>query len=164
MGRTNRMKAVLMVAATWMLSCAVMQAAEREFTDVVRAISDQFHARPAHIPLFGLVNFATFVAHPAGVKHIDFALFENLDLSDYAARDIAETIRRANPDWLPFVRVQEHGETVFVYMAQDRSDCKLLVVTVETGEATVVEVTLNSEAVQAWLRQPEASAARNVSR
>ncbi len=164
MGKMNKMKTALIITTLGMLSCAAMQGAEREFSDVVHAISDQLHARPTRIPFFGLVNFATFVAEPAGVKHIDFALFENLDLSGHAIRDIAETIRLANPDWLPFVRVQEHGETVLVYMAQGRSDCRLLVVAVETGEATVVEVRLNPEALERWLREPEASAVQNVSR
>jgi hypothetical protein len=158
------MKAALIVAASWMLSCAALQGADRGFDDIVRAISDQLHARPTHIPFFGLVNFATSVAHPAGVTHLDFAMFENLDLGDRSTREIAETIRRANPNWLPFVRVQERAETVLVYMEQDRNDCRLLVVTVETGEAIVVEVRLNPDAVQAWLREPEASATRNASR
>ena len=37
------MKAALIVTAVWMLSCAVLQGAERGFDDIVRAISDQFH-------------------------------------------------------------------------------------------------------------------------
>jgi hypothetical protein len=158
------MKAALIVSACLMLSCAAMQAGEREFDDIVHAISDQFHARPAHIPFFGLVNFATFVTRPAGVKHLDLAVFENLDLDGRATRDLAETIRAVGPNWLPFVRVQGRAETVLVYMAQERNDCKLLVVAIENAEITVVALKLNPEAIEVWLRQPEAAAGRNVSR
>ena len=160
------MKAALIVTAVWMLSCAVVQGAERGFDDIVRAISDQLHTRPLHIPFFGLVNFATFVAHPAGVKHLDLAVFENLDLDDHGSRDLAEAIRVADGGW----RAVRPGaivaaETVLVYMAQERSDCKLLVVTLETGEGTVVEVKLNPEGMQVWLRGDlHAAAVRNVSR
>jgi hypothetical protein len=164
MGKTSKMKAALILIAVWMLSCAVMQGAERGFDDIVRAISDQFHTRPLHIPFFGLVNFATFVAQPAGVKHLDFAVFENLELDDRGSKDLAQAIRMADGGWEPFVRVHSHAETVLVYMAEQRSDCKLLVVTVETGEVTVVELKLNPEAMQAWLRAPDAEAVRNVSR
>jgi hypothetical protein len=164
MGKTSKMKAALILTAVWMLSCAVMQGAERGFDDIVRAISDQFHTRPLHIPFFGLVNFATFVAHPAGVKHLDLAVYDQLDLDDRGARDLAEAIRMADGGWKPFVRVHSHAETVLVYMAQQRSDCKLLVVSVEAGEVTVVELKLNPEAMQAWLRAPDAEAVRNVSR
>jgi hypothetical protein len=164
MGKMSKMKAALIVTATFMLSCAVLQGAERGFDDIVRAISDQFHARPVHIPFFGLVNFATFVAQPAGVKHLDLAVFENLNLDEHTARNIAEAIRSANRDWLPFVRVNNRAETVLVYMQQYRNDCRLLVVAIEVGEVTVVELKLNPEALQVWLRAPDAAAVRNVSR
>ncbi len=164
MEKTSKMKGALILTAVWMVSCAVMQGAERGFDDIVRAISDQFHARPLQVPFFGLVNFATFVAHPAGVKHLDLAVFEHMDLDDRGSRDLAEAIRMADGGWEPFVQVHRHGETVLVYMAQDRSDCKLLVVSAETGEVTVVELKLNPEALQVWLREPDAAAVRNVSR
>lgn len=157
------MKTSLLVAASLMLSCAVLQGAEHGFDAIVRAVSGQLHTRPTHIPLFGLVNFATFVAHPAGVKHVNLAVFENLDLDDHAARDLAGAIQSVDDGWRPFVRVVGHAETVLVYMTQDRSDCKLLVAAIETGEITIVELKLNPEALQAWLREPEASAVRNVS-
>jgi len=158
------MKAALIVAASLMFCCALVQGAERGFDDIVRAISNQFNARPVHVPFFGLVNIATFVAHPAGVKHLDLAVFENLDLDDHAARDLADAIRGTDSRWSPFVRVQGHTETVLVYIAPERNDCKLLLAAIENGEITVVELKLNPEGVQAWLRQPDAAAVRNASR
>jgi hypothetical protein len=98
MGKTSKMKAALIVTAVWMSCCAVLQGADREFNDIVRAISNQFRTRPLHIPFFGLINFATFAA---------------------------------------------------------RGDCRLLVLTVESGEVTVVELKLNPEEMQAWLREPD---------
>lgn len=145
------MKAVLMIAASLMFSCAVLEGAEHGFDDIVQAISDQLHARPLHIPFFGLVNFAASVAHPAGVKHLDIALFENLDLGDRAQSDLAETIGSAGGHWRPFVRVRNRREKVLVYMAQERSDCKLLVITLEPSEATVMQVKLNPESLEVWL-------------
>jgi hypothetical protein len=164
MAKTSKMKAALIMTGVWMLSCAVLQGAERGFDDIVRAISDQLDARPVHTPFFGLVNFATFVARPAGVKHLDLAVFENLNVDEHAARDVAEAIRSANSNWLPSVRLHNRAETVLVYMEQYQNDCRLLVVAIETGEVTVVELKLNPEALQVWLRAPDAAAVRNVSR
>lgn len=158
------MKAALIVAAGWMLSCAVVQGAERGFDDIVRAISDQLHARPIHIPFFGLVNFATFVARPVGVKHVELAVFEGLNLNEHAARNIADVMRATHGGWRPFVQIQSwkngNEETVIVYLAADRSDCKLLVMTLEPHEATVVEVRLNPEGFEAWLNHPEETASK----
>jgi hypothetical protein len=159
------MKAALIVAAGWMLCCVVVQGAERGFDDIVRVISDQLHARPLHIPFFGLVNLATSVARPAGVKHIDLAVFENLDLDEHAARHVAEAIRSADGSWKPFIQVRSrnhgHEETVIVFIADSgdaKRDFKLLVTTIEPEEATVVELKLNPEGLQVWLNRPEDTA------
>jgi hypothetical protein len=153
------MKTAVVVAAAWMLSCAIVQGAERDFNEIVRAISDELHTRPLSIPFFGLVNAATFVAQPAGVKHIDLAVFENLALGDHAVKDVAEVIRKsAGGRWKPFIQVRSREETVIVYMEEDRVDCRLLVASVETGEVTLVEVKLNPKGLQVWLNDPENSA------
>jgi hypothetical protein len=126
MERTSKMRAALLVALILMLSCAVLQGAERGFDDIVRAISEEPHTRPLHVPFLGLVNVATFVARPAGVKHLDLALFDNLDLDDHAVRGLAETLGSLGGNWHPFVRVRGHGETVLVYMAQERNEMPVL--------------------------------------
>ena len=43
-------------------------AVDRQFGDIVRAISDEFHTKPTRIPFFGLVNVVAFVARPAGYQ------------------------------------------------------------------------------------------------
>lgn len=134
-------------------------AADREFRDVVDALSQQFQTHPLHIPMFGLVNLVTYVARPAGTKHIDLAVFENLDNRVRDDRQLAESVRSAvGGAWMPFVHARSAGEVVFVYMRPEGSDCRLLVVTVERHEAVVVELQLNPEALQRWVRTPE----RNV--
>lgn len=143
------------------LAPAIAHATDREFKDVVEAISDEFHARPTHIPLMGLVNAVTFVARPAGTKHVAIAVFENLDSRDRDGRELAQSIRRAvGGAWKPFVQVwSRHGEeTVLVYMRMEGRDCRLLVTSIEPSEATVVELKLNPEALQKWMVSPRESA------
>ncbi len=141
-------------------TCATASATDREFKDVVAAISDEFHTRPLHIPFFGLVNVVTFVARPAGTKHIDLAVFENLD-----SRDLPQAIRRAvGGAWKPFIQVWSHrggrSETVLVYVRMEGRDCKLLVTSIEPTEATVVQLRLNPEGLQRWMASPRDSVFR----
>jgi hypothetical protein len=154
------MKTALCAIICLMLSTAAIDGAESGFDDIVRTISDELHARPMHVPFFGLAKFAIFVAHPAGVKHLELAVFPHGDFDRQSTRSIAEAIEAMHRDWSPFVRVRNARESVLVYMTQERNDCKLLVVAVETNEATVVEVRLNPEGLQAWLRDPEKSAVK----
>lgn len=154
------MRTIPVVVAACLLSAASTWAADREFTDVVRVISDEFHTRPTSIPLLGLVNVFAAAVHPAGAKHIDLAIFENLNSHDREGRNLPESILNAvGRSWKPFVQVRSHRngreETVLVYMRQEGKDWKLLVTAVEREEATVVQLRLNTDALARWMASPE---------
>ena len=84
-----------------------LRAADREFRSVVDAISGEFHTRPMHIPLFGLVNVVTFVAHPAGAKHVDLAIFQNLDQHTRVGQNVLVSLRHAvGLEWKPFFQAR----------------------------------------------------------
>jgi hypothetical protein len=148
------MKRATLLLAACVLSGTSLCAADREFSDVVRAIGDECHARPTHIPLFGIVNAFTAVVHPAGAKHIDLAVFENLDPED---RPRAGTIQQAvGSSWTPFIQVRGRDrETVYVYMRQVGRDWKLLLVSMERAEATVVQLLLDADGLARWISDPE---------
>lgn len=147
-------------------SCAAVEAADREFHDIVRTISDEFHTRPTHIPFFGLVNVVTAVARPAGAKHINLAVFEHLG-ERREGRDLTAIIRRAvGESWKPFIQAvsrKERGqETVLVFQRADGRDCRLLIAAIEHDEATVVEVKLSPEGMQRWVRMPREHSHKNL--
>lgn len=147
---------------TSLLCAASVHAADREFQDVVHAISDQFHTRPMRIPMFGLVNAVAFVVRPAGTKHIDLAVFENLDRFDRSGRDLPTAIRNAvGNSWKPFVQTRSSRsgfeEVALVYLRPQGGDWKLLVATVERREAVVVQLSLNPDALQRWVMSPQES-------
>jgi hypothetical protein len=147
-------------AVSCLVGAACAQGADREFTDVVHVISDEFHTRPMSIPMFGLVNLVTAAVHPAGTRHIDLAVFEHLSSHDREGRNLPESILNAvGRSWRPFVQVRSHRdgreETVFVYMRQEGKDWKLLVTAIERDEATVVQLLLNPDALARWISAPE---------
>ena len=152
---------MIMIACT--LGCPAAFGVDREFNDIVRAISDEFRTRPMRIPLFGLVNAFTFVVRPAGTSHIDLAVFENLNTRHQDERDLEEAIQRAvGRGWTPFVQVhsRRHGseDIVLVYMRTEGHNCRLLVTSIERDEATVVQLRLNPEGIQRWISSPRESA------
>jgi hypothetical protein len=150
-------RAALLLSAS-VLCGASAHAADREFSEVVRVISDECHARPTRIPLFGMVNAFAAVVHPAGAKHVDLAVFENLGSDD---RPRAGTIQRAvGASWTPFIHVRSDRdqETVYVYMRQAGRDWKLLLVSLERNEATVVQLLLDADGLARWIADPEHSA------
>jgi len=148
------------ILAACLLMAASARAADREFSEVVRVISDEFHTRPTSIPLFGLVNVFTAAVRPAGTRHIDLAVFEHLSDHDRQGRNITEALLNAvGRSWKPFVQVRSRRngreETVLVYMRQQGNEWKLLVTAVERDEATVVQLLLNADALARWMASPE---------
>ncbi len=143
-----------------LLASVPAYAADREFTEVVRVISDEFHTRPMSIPMFGLVNLVTAAVHPAGTRHIDLAVFEHLSDRDRQGRNLSEAMLNAvGRSWRPFVQVRtrKNGgeETVLVYMRQEGKEWKLLVTAVQRDEATVVQLLLNADALARWIANPD---------
>ncbi len=162
-----RVLPLLLCACT--LGCGAARATDREFKDIVAAISDEFHTRPMHIPLFGMVNMVTFLVRPAGARHIDLAVFENLNSRSRDGQDLTHAIRGAvGSAWKPFIQVWSSAkgrhETVLVYMKTEGRYCKLLVTSVEPNEATVVELKLDPAGLQRWMTSPRESARRDGNR
>ena len=146
-----------------LLTCVVgvltAQASEREFRSIVRAISAEYNTTPRHIPFFGLVNVVTFFVKPAGAKHIDLAVFDNLGDCSRAGGDLSIAIRHAvGPGWNPLLRTRSrhHGEEqlVYVYTRPEGKDWRFLLTTVERDNATVVDLTLDPKAAERWFADP----------
>lgn len=159
------LRAGLLITGLMLLSPAA-RAVDADFDDIVRTMSAEFGAKPTRIPMMGFVNFVSFVARPAGVRHIDIAVFENLNgrglVSSNLRARMEQTIGRG---WRPFVQVVSRRkgteETVMVYMRPEGRDCRLLVAAVEADEATLVQVRLNPEGLERWIAEPR-DAALNV--
>ncbi len=136
-----------------------LHAADRDFRDVVDSISSRVHARPLSIPFFGLLNMVAYVARPAGARHIDLAVWQDLDWSGENHRELGESIRAAvGGSWKPFVQVRSQREVTFVYMRPEGNDWRMLIVSVERRQATAVEVRLNADALQRWVMVPREAA------
>jgi hypothetical protein len=149
------MRAICAVAGC-LAMCVPASAADREFKDVVAAISEEFQTKPMHIPLIGLVNGFIKVAHPAGTKELDVAIFDDVDASRGSGRNLAESVRRAVGRWRqPVVQDRQTGngqeQTTLVYMFERGKDVNVLTVVVESSEVIVTEVRLNPEVMQKWI-------------
>lgn len=153
---------LIRVVAACMVLTQLVSAADSEFKEIVQSISREFNTRPVHIPLFGLVNAFLFAARPAGTRHLDLAVFEDLDTRGSSRMDFQRIVESATAGRAPFVRVTSRRkgaeEQTLIYMRQEGGTCKLLLTTMEPKEATVIQMKLNPDAVQRWLKEPHRSA------
>jgi hypothetical protein len=135
------------------------RAEDREFQAITTHLKARYQARRKRIPFLGLANFAVKLVHPAGVKSIKIAFFE--ELKDYGNINHAElnsVIRAALDDrWQPLVRVysRKQGEQMFVYVRNEGQDIKLMIVSLEQNEAFIARVKLNPLTLARWMEKPE---------
>jgi len=129
-------------------------AADRGFNEVVNAIETTYGVRHMHIPLLGV---ALFFVRPDGVRCRKLAVFENFHgpVDPAEARSLIEG--HLGPDWHPFVRVHSkgsNGETTLIYANPSGNKMRMMVVSLESSEATVVEVNIPDHSISKWLKEP----------
>jgi plasmid stabilization system protein ParE len=141
---------LLLVAAT------PVAASDKEFDAVVRHIEATYKTKRVRIPFMGLARFVVKVAKPEGVKSFKLATFERLATPEPgAAARLGQVLRGSlEPAWRPLVRVRSgrDREQTHVYFREEGRDVKVMVVTVEPEEATVVRVKMGRDALARWMR------------
>lgn len=157
----KRMMKVALTALTacvlFALTAAPAAARDGDFDPVVRHIEKTYKTKRVNVPFMGLARLAVRVAKPEGVKGFKLATFENLSMPgpNEEAR-LGEGLRRVlSPAWQPLVRVRARGgEQTYVYLREDGKNIKLLVVSIEPTEATVVRVKIGRDALARWMNDP----------
>jgi hypothetical protein len=132
-------------------------AGDNEFRGVVHAIEGHYGVRHTHIPLLGL---AMFFVRPEGVSGMKLAVFENFQ-SPNASEDVSRVVENClGPGWYPFVRVHSRNlvkaddEATLIYANPSDGKLRMMIVSVESSEATVIEFKLSERAIKQWLKDP----------
>lgn len=150
------LRIVILLLATTTLA----HAAEPEFKGVVHAIERTYGVHHMRIPFLGL---ALFIARPAGTSGVRLAVFEGFE----TPADLSEVSRvvegSLGPGWYPFVRVHSNdgkggGETTLIYTNPAGGSMRMMIVNLESSEATVVEVKLNERTMRKWFNDTEEEA------
>ncbi len=145
-GQPGRQRSSLMIGAlmVWLLLPAALQAGE--FDWMVREFSRETGMKPLHIPFFGLAKFVVSVGHPAGTSELNLSVFENADMD--SAEFIRITDGAVGRSWKPMVRVRSRsGEATNIYARPSGKEMRVLIATLDHGDATFVEVRVEPEAL-----------------
>jgi hypothetical protein len=127
-----------------------------DFDSVVRNVRAACGGRKVGIPFLGLARFATRFVRPAGVKSFKLAVFEDLTRAGDMSGLRAAIRQSLGPEWRPLVRVRSGrgaGQT-HVYVRDAGDDLKVMVVTLDGDQATVIRAKVNPEALARFARDP----------
>ena len=134
------------------------RASDPAFDAITKHLKTQYKAKKRRVPFMGLANFAVKIMHPAGVKSVKLAIFEELDHAPAAGNNELSLIMRnaLSPEWQPLVRIRSRdGEQLYVYATDEGNSVKLLVVNIDGSDAFVARVKLNPEKLKEFLNDPK---------
>ena len=128
-----------------------------EFDAVVKNVRAACGGKKVRIPFLGLAGFATKLVRPAGVKSFKLAVLEDLrregDVSGLGAA-IGQSL---GPQWRPLVRIRmgRGAEQTHVYVREAGDNLKVMIVTLDGEQATVIRAKVNPEALARFARDPK---------
>ena len=137
--------------------CAPATARADDFDSVVKNVRAACGGKKVRIPFLGLAGFATRIVRPAGVKSFKLAVFEDLTRTGDASRLGAAIGQSLGPEWRPLVRVRAGRGTgqTHVYVREAGDNLKLMIVTLDGAQATVIRAKINPEALARFARDPK---------
>ncbi|HEX8149660.1 MAG TPA: hypothetical protein VF591_20950 [Pyrinomonadaceae bacterium] len=128
-----------------------------DFDAVVRNVRAACGGKKVRIPFLGLAGFATRLVRPAGVKSFKLAVFEDLTRAGDVSGLGAAIGQSLGPGWRPLVRVRSGrgaGQT-HVYVREAGDNLKVMIVTLDGEQATVIRAKVNAEALARFARDPK---------
>ena len=149
------MRARLLVVMLAISSAAC--GADWEFDRVVKTIEHQYGLRQTHIPLMGVANFFVKVVRPGGATGFKLAVFENLRSGERDQQELdrfMDDIGGGDLHRLLRVHSRRDGESAYIYLGNLGRTTRMLLVTFDRNEATVMQVNLDVDAMLRMLNDP----------
>jgi hypothetical protein len=137
--------------------CSPAAARADDFDTVVRNVRAACGGKKVRIPFLGLASFAAKFVRPAGVKNFKLAVFEDLSMKGDVPGLGAAVGQSLGPGWKPLLRVRSgHGsEQTHVYVRHAGDDLKLMIVTLDGDQATVIRAKVSPEGLARFARDPK---------
>jgi hypothetical protein len=134
--------------------------AKDDFGRIVQHIETQYHVHRQHRFVMGFAGLVVKFYHFAGVKGFKGAIFENQQFLNTASDGRFDEVVRAamNSGWQPMVQSWDRhtGEKTYIYAQNAGKDMKVLVVNLEPNEAVVLQVKVDPEKLNEFVRQASA--------
>jgi hypothetical protein len=137
-------------------------AGDESFSSVVKHIKSNYHARQQGF--FGamiLARFAVKIIKPAGVKNFKAVLLKDLDYSEApnpkGGQFHSFIQSKIDPMWTPLVQYSSPREKQwsYVYIAREKEDVKLLVVTLQQTDAVVLQTKFSPDRLIEFMNNPQ---------
>ena len=169
--RNNKAFAFVCLVVAVLFVPAQKAFARDDFGNIVHHIEVNYHVHRQHRWVMGLAGFTVKFWHIAGVKSLKGAIFENQPFVNAASDTQFDEVVRAAMDsgWQPLVQSWDRhsGERTYIYAqevsSKKGSDMKLLVVSLESNEAVVLQVKVDPRKLNDFIEETNGGHHRNRS-
>jgi hypothetical protein len=128
------------------------------FNAIVRRLQAHGGIEETSPPFMWLASLAVRGVRPAGVLDFRLATFEGRHLGDVARdRDFDTMVRQtAGEGWTPLLQVRSSrkGELVSIQTRTYRDHVSLLLVTIDSHDAVVIQLAVSPDAIAQWIKEP----------
>ncbi|HET9166120.1 MAG TPA: hypothetical protein VFP11_08990 [Candidatus Angelobacter sp.] len=139
--------------------------ARDDFGKIVHHIEANYHVHRQHRWVMGLAGVTVKFWHVAGVKSLKGAIFENQPFVNAASDTRFDEVVRAAMDsgWQPLIQSWDRrsGERTYIYAQDLGKDMKVLVVSLESNEAVVLQVKVDPKKLNDFIEETNAGHHRN---
>ncbi|MCW5959559.1 MAG: hypothetical protein KIS76_05305 [Pyrinomonadaceae bacterium] len=129
-----------------------------EYDAVCDRLESKFQAKKVKIPFMWLARMAVGIVRPAGVKSFKVTTYTDLKFSrEDLDNDMRVVMRDAfSADWSPILRIRSKtGDQVYMNMRESGKNVKVLIVTINEKQATVIRAKFNPEKLGDFIDNPE---------
>ena len=130
-----------------------------DFSRLAKLVESHYQVQREPIPIWGVIKPMFKAARPLGAKRFEIAVFE--DLTPDRAGDSKELGRLTQgllgPNWQRMVGVysKANREQSLIYSKINGKDLRLMIVTLDSGGAVLLEVELKPAQLAKWLQDPQ---------
>ncbi|MGI9036705.1 MAG: hypothetical protein ACR2GD_11790 [Pyrinomonadaceae bacterium] len=150
--------AIILTAIIFISAAPQIKANDKEYEAIVRHLKTKYQAKKVKIPFMWLARAAVNIARPAGVKSFNLTVFENLKFSRATldAEMQAAMKNSLGANWSPLIRVRSRdgGEQVYLYMSEAGKDLKIMLVTIDKENATVIRAKFSPDKLAEFIDNP----------
>lgn len=150
------MKRLTLVALLMAMSISA-SASDTGIKTVVKALESKYGVHHHGVPFLWM---AKPFMKGSGVRGMKIAEFENVRLSAENKIDARKSVEDSlGKEWFPFIESWEKkGDWAIIYARPAKKGMELLILSLESSEMTVVQMTMDEKASDKWMDEPVQSA------
>lgn len=162
------MRRVLAACVVLLVTVPCLGATDCDFNALVKTIEARYGVHRTRIPLLGFATFCLRVAGTPGAAGLKIAVFnDGLNSRTVSADSFEQSVETAiDSRWHPLVRARsrEDGSLTVVYTQPDSKELRVLVVTLEGDDATIVQTKVKTSQIWKWITEPQDAVDRDRSK